>query len=250
MHTCRAFHAEAERLLYRESVYTSHGSGDKLPDDSQSKTQNLFFRAVTHSPSKAALVRVFMSSFFSLTQRHQLLPLLRDFLHALPNLKELSLSSAPHEGVPCVRHLDIESCTFQLEVFRLDCHADEVDLLRFLAKQPAIRTLGIASWRISYAVPADILPNLDTLIGAYGFVYNSLRGRHVRHMFCTLDHERIADDAHGPYADFPLDSLRHVQVLRYRGFLPLFFSTIGNHLSNLLTLEMPFGVRDSLLNNQ
>lgn len=119
MASCRDFHAEAETQLYREFVHTSTNKSLDI--------QLSFLRTVTQSPSKATLVRLYMFFECPLRDKDPFWPLFRDFLHAVPNLKELGFgvsSGTPRAGI-------LHGCTFQLEVLRWECPSDEEELLYF-----------------------------------------------------------------------------------------------------------------------
>lgn len=220
MLTCWVFHAEAERKLYHQF------------QEESLETQRLFIRTVANSPSKAALIRSY--TFFNCRARDDdpFWPLFRDFLLAAVNLKELGFGRKSNK-LPCSDFLD--GCTFQLEVLRWHCHHwDEASLRPFLAKQPAIRSLSVRNWRKSFSLSPDVLPNVKTLIGQYGLIYNFLPHRRITHIIWNTG----LDD---PNLDsgFPFASLQHVQVLRYGGDFPhVPLSVIANDLVNLVTLEL------------
>lgn len=224
MLTCRAFHAEAERQLYREFV-------DNAVTRESLNTQKSFFRAVTRSPSKAALVRLYKLSYCPIQDTDPFWSLLREFLHVVPNLKELDFEIG--SGATSASSLD--GCTFLLEVFRCDNYQEEQDLLRFFAKQPAIRTLKLTGWRKSNVVPADILPNLNKLIGDHNAICIFVPGRRITHI--SWGRVMSVEEEH-PMSHSLFQSLRHVQVLRCSPDLQL--SAIADYLPNLITLQLLF----------
>lgn len=222
MLTCQAFKAEAERELYHEYVHT----GDSL------ETQSLFLHAVAHSPSKASLVRVYMCQL-GIIDTQVFLPLLREFLRFALNLKQLRFIKTDF-WTPCTRVL--KGCAFELDALAWHAHREEENLLSFLAKQPALRTLCAGEWRPGYAAPAGIVPHLNTLTGDHGLMYNFLPGRRITHIFWR---SRFFDGTVEFERDFPFECLRRVQVLRYENVFshrPL--SAIADYLSNLVTLEL------------